>query len=68
MVVQMANEDRNAPIVGDRFVEVVVPHSLIVRRPSVGSGELSLQGPVVADKFIQSVEGPLRQDVLATDQ
>ncbi len=64
----MADEDRDAPIVGNRLVEIVVPHSPVVRRASVDSGELFFQCPAVADKFIQSVEGPQQQDVLATDQ
>jgi len=68
MVVQMADEDRNAPIVGNRLIEVVVPHSLVVRRISVLSGAQFFQRPVVLDKLIQSIDGPLQQDVLATDE
>jgi len=68
MIVQMTDEYRDAPIVGNRLVEVIVPHSLIVRRVPVQGGELFLQSPIVTDKFIQSIERPLKQDVLAPDQ
>ena len=68
MVVQMADEDRDAPIVGNRLIKVVVPHGLIVCRTSVFSGEHLFQRPVVFDKLIQSIDGPLQQDVLATDE
>ena len=55
MVVQMTDQYRDAPIVGNRLVQVIVPHSLVVCRASIRSGELIFQGPVVADKLIQSV-------------
>lgn len=68
MVVQMADENRNAPIVGNRLTEVVVPHGLVVRRIPVFGDEERFQRPVVFDKLVQSVDGPLQQDVLATDE
>lgn len=68
MVVQMADKDRDAPIVGNRLIEVVVPHSLVVRWISVCSGEQLFQLPVVFDKLIESVDGPLQQDILAADE
>ena len=68
MVVEMADEDCDTPVAGDRLVEVVVPHRLVVRWTSVASGELLFQHLVVPDKFIQSVEGPLQQDILTADQ
>ena len=63
MVVQMADEDCDAPIVGNRLIEVVVPHSLVARRVPVSSGEQFFKRSVVIDKLIQSVDGPLQQDV-----
>ena len=68
MVVQMADEDCNAPIVGNRLIEIVVPHGLVARRIPVSSGEKFFQRSVVFDKLIQSVDGPLQQDVLATNE
>ena len=68
MVVQMADENRNAPIVGNRLIEVVVPHGLIICRVPIFGGKQCFQCPVVFDELIQSVDGLLQQDVLATDE
>ena len=43
MVVQMADKNRNAPIVGNRLIEVVVPHGLIICRVPIFSGKQCFQ-------------------------
>ena len=68
MVVQMADEDCDAPVGGNRLMEIVVPNSLVVRGISVFSGEHFFQRSVVFDELIQSIDGPLQEDVLATNK